>query len=241
MSYYKIAGLSVKMECSGRTANQAKPYFCEPVDCPDIVITTDDVKSLIERHRARGCNLSDDDMEYMCTAAIFYSFLSLYNGLKLHSSAVVVDSRAYLFSADPGTGKSTHTSFWLKLFGDRAYILNDDKPALRLEDGIWYAYGTPWSGKHDISVNARVPLAGIAILERGKENRIIQCDPNDIIDTLVKQVLFTNKPDRMGKVLENLDTLISQVSIYRLWCNMDLEAAIVSYEAMSGEKFVPNK
>ena len=48
----------------------------------------------------------------------------------LHSSAVVADGKAYLFTADSGTGKSTHTQLWPRMFGDRAYILNDDKPAL---------------------------------------------------------------------------------------------------------------
>ena len=73
----------------------------------------------------------------------------------LHSSAVVVDGYAYLFSADSGTGKSTHTGLWKQHFGDRAYIINDDKPAIRKVDGEWYVFGTPWSGKTDTSVNPR--------------------------------------------------------------------------------------
>ena len=51
----------------------------------------------------------------------------------------MVDDYAYVFSADSGTGKSTHTQLWLEHFGDRAYILNDDKPAIRLIDGKVYA------------------------------------------------------------------------------------------------------
>ena len=67
------------------------------------------------------------------------------------------------------------------LFGEKAYILNDDKPALRLIEGIWYAYGTPWSGKHDISVNTGVPIGGICMLERGEENKIIPFRGKDAI------------------------------------------------------------
>ena len=39
------------------------------------------------------------------------------------------------------------------------------------------------------------------------------------------------------KLLDLLDKLITQVPIWKLKCNMDPEAAIVAYEAMSGEKW----
>lgn len=155
----------------------------------------------------------------------------------LHSSAVVVDGKAYLFSANSGTGKSTHTGLWLQLFGDRAYILNDDKPALRLEDGVWYAYGTPWSGKHDISVDARVPVGGIAMVHRGEENSIRPFYGKDAVLELMRQV---NRPKDMQfrmKLLELLDQFFNLVPIWYLECNMDQEAAIVAYEAMSGQKY----
>ena len=155
----------------------------------------------------------------------------------LHSSAVVVDGRAYLFSAPSGTGKSTHTQLWLKLFGERAYILNDDKPALRLENGVWYVYGTPWSGKHDISVNTRVPLAGIAKIERGEYNEIIPWTGYEVLNTLMKQLVRPRDMEAQLKLMDILDKLISQIPMWKLRCNMGDEAAIISYEAMSKQKY----
>ena len=66
------------------------------------------------------------ESEYYCSAYRFYTQLVDFSGLMLHSSAVIMDGRAYLFSAPSGTGKSTHTQLWLDVFGDRATILNDD-------------------------------------------------------------------------------------------------------------------
>jgi len=155
----------------------------------------------------------------------------------LHSSAVVVDGRAYLFTADSGTGKSTHASLWLRQFPNNAYILNDDKPALRLINGTWYAFGTPWSGKNDISVNAGVPVAGIAVLERGENNEIAPFSGVAAIHALLKQV---NRPILMEYrvlLLELLDKLITKVPVWKLKCNLDAEAAIAAYEGMSGQKF----
>lgn len=232
MKYYKIAGLIVAMDSHGRVDLQAEPYRIE--SCSDIDLT---INPDYERFYAKFPNADDDLCEYLTTGADFYKKLLSYDGFQLHSSCIVVDDRAYLFSANSGTGKSTHTNLWLKLFGDRAFILNDDKPALRLEDGVWYAYGTPWSGKHDISVNTRVPVGGIACLERGEVNEIEPFGGYDAVLAILRQ---SNKPKdaqcRM-QLLELLDKLISQVPVWKLRCNMEPEAAIVSYEAMSGKKW----
>lgn len=230
--YYNIAGLNVQMESFGRTVQQSEPYKIEPPDWIDIQI-----ESEWSKKKWRHPNLSPSDGEYLATGWDFYKKLLRFNGLRFHASAVVVDGRAYLFSADPGTGKSTHTKLWLDHFGDRAYILNDDKPALRLKNGEWVAYGTPWSGKHNISVNTGVSLAGIAMLHRGETNEIIPWRGPDLLHALMKQV---NRPEEMEyriKLLELLDMLVRQIPIWKLTCNMTPEAAKVSYEAMSGGTF----
>ena len=230
--HYKIADLTVSMDTFGKTASQAQPYAIEQVEKTDISIQPE--KTL---WRKRYPGISDDDCEYMASGRSFYEQLLSFQGTVLHSSAVVVDGRAYLFSAPSGTGKSTHTQLWLKLFGDRAYILNDDKPALRLVDGIWYAYGSPWSGKHDISVNTRVPLAGIAMIERGVVNEIKPWGGYEVLNALMRQMVRPRDMESQLKLLDILDKLISQVPVWKLRCNMEDQAAIVSYEAMSGEKY----
>ncbi len=229
--YYRIAGLTVKMDSFGRTVSQAEPYLCEPGEQVDVQIRSD-WRALQERQP----HLSDEDCEYLCTGGSFYCQLLKHGGLLLHSSAVVVDGWAYLFSAPCGTGKSTHTGLWLKKFGERAYILNDDKPALRLEDGVWYAYGTPWSGKNDISANRRVPLAGIAMVERAGDNRIEPFGGAQAVFALLEQTARPADGSLRGKLLDNLDKLLTQVPVWKLHCNMDPDAAWVSYNAMCANK-----
>lgn len=229
--YCKIAGLTVRMETFGRTRLQAEPYRCEPCANPDVSIVAD-WETIKESHPY----LSDEDCEYLRSGAYFYRALLDFGGMMLHSSAVVVDGKAYLFTADPGTGKSTHTRLYLQRFGDRAFILNDDKPALRLESDGWYAYGTPWSGKHDISVDTRVPVAGIAVLQRGEENSITPYEGIEAIHAIMKQVNRPKAAEYRIKLLELLDKLITQVPVWLLKCNMDPQAAEVSYAAMSGAK-----
>lgn len=228
MSFYKIAGLNVFMNSFGRTAEQAEPYACEAFDQADISVHAD-WQNTEQEHPY----LSKDDCEYMFTGAEFYNQLLRFSGLLLHASAVVVDGKAYLFSANSGTGKSTHTGLWLKYFGDRAVILNDDKPALRLEDGVWYAYGTPWSGKHDINTNMKAELAGIAFLERAEHNSIEPFRGPRAVRAFLEQTSRPRNPEKRIQILELLDALLSQVPVWKLHCNMEPEAVEVSYAAMS--------
>ena len=232
--YYRISGLSVEMDSFGYTVEQAKPYLSEPVEKADIVIRSD-WKTLKEQQP----HLSEEDCEYLSTGASFYYQLLGFDGMLLHASAAVMDGEAYLFSAPCGTGKSTHTSLWRKVFGeDKVQILNDDKPALRLEDGKWYAYGTPWSGQTDQNLNIRVPLKGICMLHQSPENHIERFSGSRAVFALLEQTARPAGAAGRIRMLELLDKLMSTVPVWQMGCNMEDEAPRVSYEAMSGGKSV---
>lgn len=231
MCTYRIAGLQVEMESFGRTVTQAEAYRCEPFEKADIVI-----QSNWQGLKERAPHLSDESCEYLSTGSSFYRQLLQFDGMLLHSSAVMMDGKAYLFTAPCGTGKSTHTQLWLQVFGDRARILNDDKPALRLENGVWYAYGTPWSGKTDQNINTKVPLAGICVLERGQENKIWPHGGASAVHDILEQTARSADAGFMVMLLELLDKLVTAVPVWKLECNMDPQAALVSYGAMSGER-----
>ena len=226
---YKLAELLVEMECFGRTKEQAIPYLYDGNQKADFC-----VKGNIEGMKKRYPEITDDMAEYLSTGSDFYRQLLNYNGLMLHSSAVVVEGRAYLFSAHSGTGKSTHTNLWLQHFGERAYILNDDKPALRKMNGKWYAFGTPWSGKDDMSVNIGVELGGIAILERANQNEIAPYSGTSAIFDIFSQVNRPRAYELREKLLSLLSQLIDDVPVWKLKCNIDREAVEIAYNAMSG-------
>lgn len=148
-----------------------------------------------------------------------------YDILLLHGSAVAVDGKGYLFTADCGTGKSTHTRFWRETFGSRAVMVNDDKPFLQIMDGNVFLCGSPWSGKHGLDTNLTVPLKGICILRRGTENRIWRISSEDALPMLRKQC---NAPDR-----PLVNRLCAAVPLWQMECTKSPQAAEVSYQAMS--------
>lgn len=234
MAICDIAGLKVDIKnTGGRTGKQSKQYISNNQSKNqkiDIVIdvTEDRIKSAMEEHP----ELQQDDWEYMLTGSDFYTQLIKFNGILLHSSCVVVDGYAYAFSADSGTGKSTHTQLWLKHFGDRAYILNDDKPAIRIIDNKVYACGTPWSGKYDYSTPKIVPLAGICFLERSEDNWIKKADTSKAVFNIFSQTVRRLGPNAMEKLFDVLEDIFSKVPIWELGCNISDDAVLTSYNAM---------
>ena len=159
----------------------------------------------------------------------------MYNTFLFHGSAIAVDDKAYLFTAKSGTGKSTHTRLWREYFGERALMVNDDKPLLKVtEDGV-RVYGTPWDGKHRLSNNVSVPLKAICILTRDEVNHIEEISLEEAYQMLLQQ---TYRPSDKGAVIQTLkllDLLKEHVKFYRLGCNMESDAAKVAYFGMNGE------
>ena len=156
--------------------------------------------------------------------------------LMFHGSTVSVDGKAYLFTAPCGTGKSTHTRLWRELFGQRAIMVNDDKPFLQITSSGVLAYGSPWSGKHGLASNVCVPLKGICSLRRGAVNVIGPAVPKDVIGLLYRQAHVPTDGDMASKVFSLVDTLVQTVPLWVMSCNKEPEAAKVAYRAMSGDQ-----
>lgn len=185
---------------------------------------------------AEGHEIRHFSDEYLETIAVYRKIaerMPFYDTVLFHGSAVAVDGRGYLFTAKSGTGKSTHTRLWRTMLGRRAVMVNDDKPLIRIaENGTATVYGTPWDGKHRLSYNISVPLEAICVLERASENSIREIAKQEAYPMLLQQVYRPADPEALKKTLLLLDKM--DVKFYKLFCNMDISAAELSYHTMAG-------
>ena len=174
--------------------------------------------------------------EYLETLAVYRKIaerMPLFDTILFHGSAIAVDGEGYLFTAKSGTGKSTHTRLWRELLGERAVMVNDDKPLIRIStDGNATVYGTPWDGKHRLSNHISVPLRAICLLERAEENAIREMTRSEVYPMLLQQTYRPVDREALEKTLGLLDRL--SVKLYRLACNMDICAAELAYHTMGG-------
>lgn len=165
-------------------------------------------------------------------SGIFNRAIIKYRAMLVHSSAIVCGSKAYLFSADSGVGKSTHTRLWLQAFGGEVHIMNDDKPVLRIYDDKILACGTPFDGGSGIALNETYPLGAIAFVERGEENSVRVPTSKEVIQKLYFQTARFVGMKTAEEMLINFDLLIGKTKFYVLTCNMDISAAYTARRAI---------
>lgn len=231
MAVYRIADLNVGYTpVSKAIAALSEPYRIS--DAAQVDIQADVTQEDIAAEYGFLPDSTPETAEYTAIYRKLCTKMLDYNGFLFHSSTVVLDGEAYAFTALSGTGKSTHTRLWLRQFGDRAYIINDDKPIVRFTDGVYNVYGTPWSGKDNLNRNAKAPLKAVCFLHRGEENSITPKVPSDALVPLLNQVYRPHEEEYTLKFLDELDRFLKSVKFYDLYCNMSLQAAQVAYDGM---------
>lgn len=224
----KIADLIAEIPTADGLAVRCKDYLYNGTSVADISVQRE-----LYRPELYGPGIKFDTVAYMESAAQFYRQLLYFGGFYLHSSAVVRDGRAYLFSGHSGIGKSTHTRLWIDVFGGDTRVINDDKPALRCLDGIWYAYGTPWCGKDGINLNEKAPLAGICFLKQATCNRIRRMQPTEALQKILGQTMHRmTEVEHLDALLQHLEKLLAQIPVYEMENLPEPAAAQLSYETM---------
>ncbi|MBO4325551.1 MAG: hypothetical protein J5845_09195 [Lachnospiraceae bacterium] len=205
------------------------------VQSPVMTIQTTEQDILAEKEPLYNTIQRPSSKAYLETLAVqrkLTEALLDYDTILFHSSALAVDGQGYLFAALSGTGKSTHARLWREVFGDRVTMINDDKPFIHIGEDEVRVYGSPWDGKHHLSTNTSVPVKAICILTRDTTNHIEKISPQNAFSVLFQQTYRSKDPAKLAKTMDLIIRMTEMVSLYRLGCNMDPEAARVSYEGM---------
>ena len=239
---YKIADKIIEIISLHEKVHQyCKDYRSEGK--PDFTVVTTQADIDYERVRsaktdaAEGRTPLDSPDDYLEELAVYRKIaekMPEYDTFLFHGSAVAVDGQTYLFTAKSGTGKSTHARLWRKLLGDRAVMVNDDKPLIRVNDDGVTIFGTPYDGKHRLSTNTALPLKAVCVLERSKENHICRITKAEAYNMLLQQSYRPSDCSALAKTLVLIDKMADNAAFWRLGCNMDISAAELSYNTMKG-------
>ena len=172
--------------------------------------------------------------EFSYVGEIINTILPFHNRIMLHSSAVSLDNRGIAFSAPSGTGKSTHTANWRKMFND-CVAINDDTPIIYNNGDGFRIYGSPWSGKTEINTNISAPLKAIVCLEQGGYNHIERISPRISLPFLLNETKFTGLNEIESCKFNIITDILSTTNVYKLCCLPDENAVITCKEKIWSE------
>lgn len=154
--------------------------------------------------------------------------LKEHSTVLLHSSAVLYNDSAYLFSAPSGTGKSTHVNNLKTILGDSLININDDKPFVKFSENEILVYGSPWCGKHNIGANINANLKSIIFIARSNENKVEKLEPNLAVKQLLRQCFTLHNKEDLTTLLALISKLVSSAKFYTLYCTKELDSAFVT-------------
>ena len=167
---------------------------------------------------------------------LLFTFASApYGALEMHSSVVVNGGKGFLFLGKSGTGKSTHSSLWLKHI-EGSWLLNDDNPVLRLmPSGEVRVFGSPWSGKTPCYKALSAPAGAVVRLSQAPYNAIEPLKGVKAYASLMASASSFRPFSALADHWHNtLEAMAEKVPCYQLECLPDMDAALLCYNTVNG-------
>ena len=206
-------------------------------DIPDFSVYAEDDR--LDELRTYSPEMPDEYLERDAIYSAIASKLPYHDRVALHGACISYKDKAYLFTAASGTGKSTHIGLWKRYLGDDVGIINGDKPIFHVrDDGSIRAYDTPWCGKEGWNQMKSANMAGICFLKRGEKNKIRPMEPDEAISLMLRQMFHPYEEESTGLMLGLFDEILSRLPLWLLECDISEEAVKLSFEALTGEKYV---
>lgn len=207
--------------------------FSYSKSCPDCIVKpAKDLREAIVYIRENQAVLAEFAVNN--AMMLLYTFCTTpLDTLMVHASVIASEGKGYMFLGKSGTGKSTHSSLWLKYI-DGTELLNDDNPVIRLVDGKVYVYGTPWSGKTPCYKNMSMPLGAFVRLSQAPYNKISQVRGLSAFASLMPACSCMRWDSAsLSHLYKTVEKVIAVVPAYQLECLPDEDAARVCHSQVT--------
>lgn len=140
----------------------------------------------------------------------FVNWLGSLGDIILHASGVILDGKGYAFIGSAGAGKSTLAATLAK--EGAVTNLGEDQVILRMRDGQFWIYGTPWHLNPEMCSPQGVRLEKLFFLERNGKYATEPIKPTDGI-TRILQTAFVPyyRPALVSCIMDHLVLLAEEV------------------------------
>ena len=199
--------------------NRYQPYLIQATNAKAGDAIRIQTKDLYTHGAFAGC--SETVLEDFEASAALHNVAEVIPSIGMflmHGTVIAMDGYAYMLTAKSGVGKTTRAKLWLEEFPG-SYILNGDKPFLRVTEESVLACGTPWNGKENLGRNEVLPLRAIYIVERDEENLGIVVERITLYKAFLRlyaqQIHQPADPEMQRKTVRLIDEMLHRVPVYR--------------------------
>ena len=248
--YIKLADQIIKIKSMHENVYYlCKDYLVE-ADCeyqPSITIII--TKEIINAERSIALSRKKIDkttsikfynsmyLEKTAVLRLIANSMHKYNTILVHGAVVSTNDYAYMLVAPSGTGKTTRAKLWIESIPN-SYVINGDKPFVRIDNTGAWVYGSPWSGKEGWNTNTCKPLRAIFFLERvneGEENSVKEISQDQYFIKMIHQTHIPNTAEGMANTLKLLQTMGKMIKTYRFKSTPTIEAIQLAYSTVNSE------
>lgn len=217
-------------------------YILPCQTAPDITvrITPEDIareREAARREERKNGREADFSASYLETTAVYRQIAAAmlpYDTFLMHGVVISCQGQGYMITAPSGVGKTTRAKLWVEHIPG-SFIVNGDKPLLRLEENGVRAFGTPWCGKEGWNANTSVPLRAILLLERSDDgNRVEEMGFGNGFPALLRQTYRPGDGAAKRQTLSLLQAMAGKVKLYRFCSEPTAEAVRLAWETAGG-------
>lgn len=223
----KIADKVIEIESIyDRVYEMCSDYIVRDCEADFKVVSTQSAIDYESELDSEGILVSDLYRETLSVYRLICEKMLDYSTFLMHGSVVGVGDMAFMFTAKSSVGKTTRTNMFLDQI-ESSYVVNGDKPLLKVGEDCIYACGTPWSGKENLNTNTMVPLKAILFLERDEKTSLEKIPFSQAFITLYQQIYRPSNPVLMAKTLSLIKAMENKVDFYSYHMNLvdtDLQA-----------------
>ena len=111
------------------------------------------------------------------------------------------------------------------VYRDDAWILNYDKPVVKLDEERVLVSGSPWGGKEDLAINEVRPAKALFFVHQAKENRVVRLSSGmAYAEAHLNYFVYPLNADIEKRYNDSIIQLIKKVPVYDLYCTDTAEA-----------------
>lgn len=147
-------------------------------------------------------------------------------GLILHCSYMETTKGALLFTAPSGTGKTTQSNLWNRIYHTK--VINGDRCLIQKNKASFFANGFFLHGTAPECENISMPIRAIVIVRQSDQDMIEELSDFQKIMLLFSECSINSwNKGAVNKTLDLIESIVKQTKILMLHCTMNTNAAIV--------------